>query len=105
MVTSRRVLAWCLVVVVSWLGTGLTTAATAAPFTHNATSDERAGVHEIEGAVARPPLFGDVREGCASPSAEARGTSTTLPSRSVATNTADDVVGAVCSSVLEPEYS
>ena len=76
MVTLRRVLAWCLVVVVSLLGTGLTTAATAAPFTYNATSDERACVHEIEGAVSRPPLFSDVREGSASPSAEARGTST-----------------------------
>jgi hypothetical protein len=64
-------------------------------FTYDVPSTVRAEVHEIATRGAGPARFNAVREGSASPSTDARGTSTTPNSRSVATNLVDDAAGVV----------
>jgi hypothetical protein len=64
-------------------------------FTYDVPSTVRAEVHEIATRRAGPARFNAVRDRSASPSTDARGTSTTPNSRSVATNTIDDIAGAV----------
>jgi hypothetical protein len=64
---------------------------------YNAPMIARVFVDDVKGAEAGPVQVRATWEGSASPSVEARGTSTTLAARSVATNTAigftDDAVG------------
>ena len=81
-------------VIVFALLTGVTVTSidSAVSFTYDARAIARVGVHEIGAADAGRAQLSDVREGSASPSAAARGTSTT-PARSfIATNNVDDVL-------------
>jgi hypothetical protein len=82
--TFLRVLVVALTALIAGVITG-TTSVGAASFTYDAATAERVDVNEIDGAVARPPLFSDVRERSALPSDEGRGASTTPSARSVAT--------------------
>lgn len=86
----RLTLLWAVLVFVVSALTGTTTASASA-FTYDTPTSARVDVHENEGAVARPPAFSGVREWSAPPAVEVQAASTTSRSRSVATNTADDL--------------
>jgi hypothetical protein len=66
----------------------------AATYTYDAPPAARVDVQVAGAAGANLTRLSVAREGSSSPSAEGRGTSTTPNSRSVATNTADDVLQA-----------
>ncbi len=68
-----------------------TTTVDTAPFTYDGSSVARVDVHEFDDAPTRQARLGDVREGSASPSDEARDTSTTPNPSVVATEAADEV--------------
>jgi hypothetical protein len=92
---THRVSAWQLasllvaavvaLLVVSLAGT---TRAATSTYVYDAPAVARVDVHEFAAADVGTAVRSDMREASASPSLEARGTSTTLVSRSVATNTA-----------------
>ena len=93
----RRLAAFVVSALVGFvLGPGVavavTTTAADRTFTYDAPANARVEVHTIEDAVlrSRQPRF--ALEGSVSSPAEARGTSTTSLSRSVATNTVDDAL-------------
>lgn len=83
----RRLVALLISLVVC-LASATTTTASAAVFACDAPAVSRVGVHQIAGAKANPTWLSKSREWSVSPPAEASGASTTLVSRSVATNTA-----------------
>lgn len=71
-------------------GVASTTTVDAAPFTYDVPTISRVGDREFDDASASAARLRDVREGSASLSVEARGTSTTPSAQGVATNLADD---------------
>jgi hypothetical protein len=70
----------------------VTTTASATSFTYDERSIARIDTREVYVVEAASPLVNDPPEVSASPSIEARGTSTTSSRSFVATNTADDLV-------------
>lgn len=71
------------------VGTAPTTVLAAASFTYDSAPVSRVDVHRIEAARSASIQVSVAREDSASPSVEARGTSTTPHPRSVATNTVE----------------
>jgi hypothetical protein len=73
-------------------GVASTTTVDAAPFTYDVPTISRVGDHEFDDASASAARLRDVREGSASLSVEARGTSTTPSAQGVATEAAPQLV-------------
>ncbi len=74
------------------LSPAVTTSVGAASFTYDVSTVARVDVHEITAGSLRKALLGDMRGKSALPTRVDRGPSTTPIARSVATNTADDVL-------------
>lgn len=84
----------CLLVALGMFLSAGTTSANAATFTYDASTAERADVHEIRVAEAGPVQGSEAGEGSGSRCAETRAASTTLTDTAVATNTAHVVSGS-----------
>ncbi len=93
-IVLRRLVA-LLVGLLVGLSPAVTTTSGAATYTYDARSSTRADYYAIDVACAATTSRCDARERSASPSGDARRTSTTPDPRSVATNTADDVARVV----------
>ena len=85
-----------IIVIVTTFAIGTTTA-TAVTYTYDVPVLVRADAYRTETGAAASHQPTSMSERTASPLAKAPGTSTTRVSAGVATNTADDVIGAVCS--------
>ena len=79
-----------------------TTTTTAATYSYDASTSARVDAHELEPAAASPAQLSDLPEGSASPSAAARGTSTTPLALDNATNTVGGVDTGMVHGPIKP---
>jgi hypothetical protein len=84
-------------IVLAGLSLAPTAVVDASAYAYDAPIDARVRVHAVGATETRSAQFIDVPWRSASAAVEGRSTSTTSPHTFVATNTVDDLVGAVCS--------